>query len=318
MIIWFVFWYASWWRSAGFSTMFIVLVLGALETSISFDNAIVNVSVLKKMDTKWRKRFLTRWILIAVVGMRILFPLLIVSIFWNINPFEALHLAFFDASKYAEILHHAHIPILWFGGAFLMMVGLKYFLNPDKDTHWLGVIERYLTKAGKMEAIEAALVLIMLYIFSQYIPAGQSMEFFVSWVLGVVLYILVDGMSTLLESDVENLAKSSAMAFVYLEILDASFSLDGVIGAFALSSNLLIIALWLGIGAYFVRSMTIYLFEKGTLDTYKYLEHGAFRAIFLLALMMFLGALVHIPEVIIWLIGIVVIALSVGSSIKEK
>ena len=112
------------------------------------------------------------------------------------------------------------------------------------------------------------------------------------------MYILVDGLSTLLESDAGHIAKSSAMAFLYLEILDASFSLDGVIGAFALSKNLFVIALGLGIGAYFVRSMTIYLFEKGTLRAYKYLEHGAFWAICLLALMMFLGAIAHIPEVI--------------------
>lgn len=298
--------------------MFIVLVLGILETSISFDNAIVNVGVLKKMDNKRRHRFLTWWILIAVVGMRILFPLLIVAIFWQINPRDALQLAISDTSKYSEILHHAHIPILGFGWAFLMMVWLRYFFNPEKDTHRLGTIEHYLTKMGKMEAIEAALVLIMLYVFSQYVAGDQSNEFFISWVLWVILYILVDGLSTLLESDAENLAKSSAMAFVYLEILDASFSLDGVIGAFALSSNLLVIALWLGIGAFFVRSMTIYLFEKWTLNTYRFLENGAFRAICLLALMMFLWSIVHIPEVITGLIGVVVIGLSVVSSLKNS
>ena len=106
-----------------------------------------------------------------------------------------------------------------------MMVGLKYFFNPQKDTHWLGMMERYLTKLGKMEAIESALVLIMLYVFSHHMPT-QSTEFFVSGVLGVVLYIIVDGLSTLLEADASTVAKSSAMAFLYLEILDASFSLD--------------------------------------------------------------------------------------------
>lgn len=318
LMLWFYLWFQSGWVSAGFSTMFIVFVLGVLETSISFDNAIVNVGVLKKMDSTRRHRFLTWWILIAVVGMRVIFPLLIVAIFGKINPLEALQLAISDTSKYSEILHHAHIPILWFGWAFLMMVGLKYFFNPEKDVHRLGRIEKYLTKIWKMQAIEAALVLIMLYIFSSYVAYGQWTEFFMSGVMGVVLYILVDGMSSILESDAGHIAKSSAMAFVYLEILDASFSLDGVIGAFALSSNLFVIALGLWIGAYFVRSMTIYLFEKWTLNTYRFLENGAFRAICLLALMMFLGSVVHIPEVITGLIGVVVIWLSIISSLKHK
>lgn len=298
------------------STLFIVMVLGALETSISFDNAIVNTTVLKRMNDIWRHRFLTRGILIAVVGMRVLFPLLIVSIFGHIDPVEALKLALFDATNYGEVLHKAHIPILGFGWAFLMMVGLRYFFNPKKQTHRLGFVEHYLTKMGKMEAIEAAVVLMIVYIFSQHMP-HQSTEFFVSGVLGVVLYIAVDGLSALLESDGGHLAKSSAMAFLYLEVLDASFSLDGVIGAFALSTNLIVIALWLGIGAFYVRSMTIYLYEKGTLQAYKYLEHGAFWAICLLALMMFCGAIIHIPEVITWLVGVLVIALSIWSSIRE-
>ena len=313
----FLIWYKTAGISWGFSTLFIVSVLGALETSLSFDNAVINASVLKKMDAKRRHRFITWWILIAVVGMRVVFPVLIVSVFGEISPWHALSLAINDIDQYAEMLHHAHIPILGFGGAFLMMVGLKYFFNPEKVTHWLGKLEHYLTKMGKIEAIESALVLIMLYVFSQYLPA-QWQEFFVSGVLWVVLYILVDGFSALLESDSANIAKSSAMAFLYLEVLDASFSLDGVIWAFALSKNLIIIALWLGIWAYFVRSMTIYLFEKWTLNAYKYLENGAFWAIFLLALMMFLGAMVHIPEVIVGLIGIVVIALSIMSSTREK
>ena len=114
--------------------------------------------------------------------MRVLFPLLIVSVFGNIGPIHAVQLALFDVNQYAEILHHAHVPILGFGGAFLMMVGLKYFFNPEKDTHRLGMMERYLTRMGKMQAIESALVLIMLYMFSQYIPQ-QANEFFVSGVL---------------------------------------------------------------------------------------------------------------------------------------
>ena len=91
--------------------------------------------------------------------------------------------------------------------------------------------------------------------------------------------------------------KSGLGGFLYLEVLDASFSFDGVIGAFALSNNM-IIALGLSVGAMFVRSMTIHLVRTGTLAQYRYLEHGAFWAIIVLGVIMLLSARYHIPETI--------------------
>ncbi len=111
-------------------------------------------------------------------------------------------------------------------------------------------------------------------------------------------------------------AKSGAASFLYLEVLDASFSLDGVIGAFALTNNLFVIALGLGIGAMFVRSFTIMLVDKWTLTEYRYLEHGAFWAILALASLMLVGSLTHIPEVFTGLIGALLIGLSVISSVR--
>lgn len=102
-------------------------------------------------------------------------------------------------------------------------------------------------------------------------------------------------------------AKTGLTSFLYLEVLDASFSLDGVIGAFALSNNLLIIAAGLGIGAFFVRSFTIYMLKAGTLQSYRYLEHGAFYAVIALAIMMLIGSIIHLPEVVIGGIGLVFI-----------
>ncbi len=302
--------------TAALSTMFIVFVLGVLETSLSFDNAVINVTVLKKMDAVWRKRFLTWWILIAVVGMRIVFPLLIVAIFGHISPWQAIHLALFDAAQYGEILKSSHIAISGFGWAFLLMVGCKFFFDKEKEIHWIHHIERWLTKLGKIQAVEAALVLVILALVSRFLPVAEGYDFFVSGVWGVVLYIVMDGFSELLGAGktASVVSQNSAVLFVYLELLDASFSLDGVIGAFALSTNLIVIALGLGIGAYFVRSITMYLFDKGTLGTYRYLEHGAFYAIIALAVMMMVGAYVHIPEVITGLIGAVFIWLSIFSS----
>ena len=113
-------------------------------------------------------------------------------------------------------------------------------------------------------------------------------------------------------------AKGGLGAFLYLQVLDASFSFDGVIGAFALSSNLFIIALGLGIGAMFVRSMTIMLVEKGTLAEYRYLEHGAFYAILALAAIMLLAVRFHIPETITGLIGAGLIGLSFVASTRAN
>jgi hypothetical protein len=316
-----VIWYYQWWIATAFSTLFIVMVLGVLETSISFDNAIVNTTVLRTMNDVWRQRFLTWGILIAVVGMRIIFPLLIVSFFGSVSPIEALRLAIRDADSYASILDHAHVPILWFGGAFLMMVWLRYFFSPEKHTHWIWKLEHYMQKMHKMESIEIAIVLSIMLFFGRYMDKDTMLSFLMSGIIGLIVYVSVDGLASILQSKelhVVDIAKSSAASFLYLEILDASFSLDGVVGAFALSKNLFVIALWLGIGAYFVRSMTIYLYEQWTLTTYKYLENGAFWAICILALLMFLSTIIHVPEILMGLIGIIIIGLSILSSLKHK
>lgn len=176
-------------------------------------------------------------------------------------------------------------------------------------------------KMHKMESIEIAIVLSIMLFFGRHMDKDTMLSFLMSGIIGLIVYVCVDGLASILQSKelhVVDIAKSSAASFLYLEILDASFSLDGVVGAFALSKNLFVIALWLGIGAYFVRSMTIYLYEQWTLTTYKYLENGAFWAICILALLMFLSTIIHVPEVLMGLIGIIIIGLSILSSLKHK
>jgi len=287
-------------------TMFIVGVLAILEVSLSFDNAVVNATVLKEMTPLWRHRFLTWGIAIAVFGMRIVFPLIIVAIIARIDPWSALVMAATDPDQYSRVLTSAHVSVAAFGGAFLAMVGLKHFFNQEKEIHWIAIIERPLTRLGRIEAVELGLVLLLLYTVSVWLTGAEQTEFLISGIFGLVTYIAVDGVSALLnvESAVGgHAARSGAASFLYLEVLDASFSFDGVIGAFALSNNLFIIAIGLGIGAMFVRSLTIMLVEKETLASYRFLEHGAFYAIIALAVMMFLNAVMHVPEVVTGLIG---------------
>ncbi|PZR67659.1 MAG: hypothetical protein DI537_50060, partial [Stutzerimonas stutzeri] len=159
-------------------------------------------------------------------------------------------------------------------------------------------------------------------------PAHGS-EFFIAGVWGVVTFILAHGLGSLLggEGDEDGddttsghggaIVKAGLAGFLYLEILDASFSFDGVIGAFVLTNYLPVIALGLGVGAFFVRSMTIHLVDAGTLAEYRYLEHGAFYAIFALAVLMFgSGIGYELPEWATGLIGAAFIGLAFINSLS--
>ena len=304
---------------------FIVGILSILEISLSFDNAVVNATVLKDMDAVWRRRFMTWGMIIAVFGMRVIFPVLIVAIIAKVAPWSALSMALYQPDLYATTLTSAHITIAGFGGAFLMMVFLKFFLDKEKDIHWVAAIEKPLSKLGKIEAVEIVITLLATYLISQYIGTHEQLTFIVSCIFGIVTFVIVDGFASLLESEEGHshgvsdttvaVARSGFASFMYLEVLDASFSFDGVIGAFALSHNIFIIAIGLGVGAMFVRSMTIMLVEKETLDQFRYLEHGAFYAIGALATIMYLGTFVHISEVITGLIGAGFIGIALVSSL---
>tara|TARA_R110000868_G_scaffold400956_3_gene675956 strand:+ start:130718 stop:131752 length:1035 start_codon:yes stop_codon:yes gene_type:complete len=304
----------------GTLTVFLICaILAVLEISLSFDNAIVNANKLKEMTPLWQRRFLTWGILIAVFGMRILFPLLVVVVAAGISPWKALMLASTRPEEYAEIMHHAHLPIAAFGGTFLMMVGLNFFFDTDKDIHWLNWLECRMSRVASIRSVEVAVVLLIILTFSALLPGRSSQVFIWAAIWGLVTFLLVEILGRALDSPKATLgagARGGLGAFLYLEVLDASFSFDGVIGAFALSQNLFIIAIGLGIGAMYVRSMTIMLVEKGTLTQYRYLEHGAFYAIIALSVVMFAQALIEIPEAVTGLGGAVVIGASLWSSIR--
>ncbi len=311
------------WQTTGtfggmMSILFICAVLAVLEISLSFDNAIVNANKLKDMTPEWQHRFLTWGIIIAVFGMRIVFPLLIVVVAAKIGPWQAITLAASQPEEYARIMKEAHLPIAAFGGSFLMMVGLSFFFDHEKDVHWVRWVERHMANYATIRGIEVAIVLVFILVFSGLLEGADAQVFFSSAIWGLLAFLLVEVLGGLLDSSQEALkgaAKGGLGAFLYLEVLDASFSFDGVIGAFALSQNLFVIAIGLGIGAMYVRSMTIMLVENATLAEYRFLEHGAFYAIIALSVVMFMQSLVHIPEVITGLGGAALIGVSLWSSI---
>ena len=296
-------------------------VLAVLEVSLSFDNAVVNASVMQDMTPLWRGRFLTWGMAIAVFGMRFVFPLAVVSVVAGIGPVEAVRLAAFAPDEYARLLATARIPLGAFGGAFLGMVSLKYFFDAEKEVHWIRALEVRLVRLGKFEAIELALMMVALWAFSRAFRSADALRFLTAGVFGLVTFIVVDGIAAAMQAGrggrrPVDPQRAGLARFVYLNVLDASFSFDGVIGAFALTNDLFVIAIGLGIGAMFVRSLTIMLVEQGTLASYRYLEHGAFYAIGALALIMMLGTLVEVGEVVTGLVGAGFIALSLWSSVR--
>ena len=306
--------------AVGLSFLWIAMVLSVLEVSLSFDNAVVNAKILKNMSPVWQQRFLTWGILIAVFGMRIVFPIIIVAIAAKVDPIEAVRLALGEPERYAQIIEGANTGIMGFGGAFLLLVGLKFFFDSEKEHDWIAAIERPLKKFANFEAFAIILALLLIYGISTQLEAAETITFLTAGIFGIATFYAVEWVGNLLEAPdaAVGAAKTGFAAFLYLEVLDASFSFDGVIGAFALTNNLVIIALGLGIGAMFVRSMTIYLVRQGTLSQFRYLEHGAFWAILALAVIMLASPIYHIPESITGLIGAVLIGLALWSSVRHN
>ena len=311
---------------SGFVALFIVCVLAILETSLSFDNAVINATKLEKMSKEWQHRFLTWGIIIAVFGMRLVFPISIVSIFAKLPFWETAKITLTDVDKYTHYLHLTHAPVLFFGAAFLLMLFFHYFFDEKKETHWIKWLEKPLSHLGNIQGIETALTLTIAFIFQGLLPEASRLPVILAAINGVILYLLIHGLSEWMNehqpksdpSAIKQTFKAGLVSFLYLELIDASFSLDGVLGAFALSKDIIIITLGLAIGAMFVRSFTIMLVEKKTLKQYKYLENGAHWAIGVLAFIMFVSTLHEVPEVITGLAGLILILWSFISSIVEN
>ena len=328
---------AAWWgyshggMGGMITTLSITAILAVMEISLSFDNAVVNASVLKGWDEFWKKIFLTVGILIAVFGMRLVFPIVIVAVTADLGMMQVIDLALNNPQEYSARLMAHHAEISAFGGIFLLLVFLNFIFD-DKDVHWFDWLESRLVKPGKVAAMSVFVALIVLMIAVSWASAEQSSAVLIAGVWGILVYLGVQVVSGMLEGDLEEdlenegsgaaatsaIMKGGIIGFLYLEILDASFSFDGVIGAFAITNDVIVIMLGLAIGAMFVRSMTIFLVDKGTLDEFIYLEHGAHYAIGALAIIMLLSVKFHVPEIITGLIGIAFIGFALWASLKHR
>ena len=301
-----------WWE-AGTEALILVAILSVLEITLSFDNAVVNAKVLERMTPVWRKRFLTWGILLAVFGTRLILPALIVSIAAWTSPITIAVLAITDPAAYGELLQTVGAAITAFGGTFLLMVSLKYFFDYEKSIHWITVVEKRFARWGRIAAIEIALAVTILLVIAS-VSHEDAATILSAGLIGLVLFIIMEGVGSAFSPTGDTLAKQGLSLFIYINILDSAFSLDGVVGAFALSSNLLIIVTGLGIGAYFVRALTLFMVARKTLSELTFLEHGAHWAIFGLAGAMFAGLIVEVPEILTGLIGLLFISLSYRTS----
>lgn len=343
----------------GWKGLAIVGILSILEISLSFDNAVINAGVLRKMNAFWQKIFLTFGILIAVFGMRLVFPVIIVAITAKIGPLEAVDLAINNKDQYEHLVTAAHPAIAAFGGMFLLMIFLD-FIFEERDIKWLGWLERPLARLGKLETLSIVAALLVLLVtamtFATDVAHGggdKSATVLLAGVAGLLTYLIVGGISGYFEDKLEEdeegaegaedgdesekaekaavgaqkgqgasvvglAGKAAFFLFLYLEVIDASFSFDGVIGAFAITNDIFEMALGLGIGAMYIRSLTVFLVRRGTLDDYVYLEHGAHYAIGALAAILLVTIKYEISEVITGLIGVVLIGASYWSSVVRN
>ncbi len=310
----------------GVEAAWITLVLLLLEISLSFDNAVVNARVLDKLTPGQQRFFLTWGLVIPVFGVRFIGPLALVSLAGGVGMGEALDAALHHQQHYRELLDLAEPRILAFGGMFLLMVFLRYFFDEAKTLHWLKPLERRLSDAGRIEALEVALALIILLLLVAAIPNGLRAEVMISGVIGLVLQLLSTSLAQAFGTEEEaagRLAAGGGLAsLIYLELLDASFSLDGTIGAFAISQHLGLILTGLGLGALFIRSLTLMLSREKALDKLVYLEHGAHYAIGALGLLMLTGILLerwqlNVPEWLSGLIGVVLLSFALFDSLRQ-
>jgi hypothetical protein len=311
----------------GLTAAWITLVLLLLEISLSFDNAVVNARVLDKLSPGQQRFFLTWGLVIPVFGVRFAGPLLMVAMAGGVGLRQALDAALHDPARYRELLDLAEPRILAFGGMFLLMVFLRYFFDEAKTLHWFKPLERRLSAAGRIEAVEIALALVVLLLLVAALPQERRGDVMIAGVIGLVLQLLSTSLSDAFGDEEQAGARLAAggglMSLLYLELLDASFSLDGTIGAFAITSNLGLILTGLGLGALFIRSLTLMLSREKALDKLIFLEHGAHYAIGALGLVMLAGILLrehhlHVPEWLTGVIGLLLLILSFADSMRHS
>lgn len=258
-----------------FSIITIILGLCVFEIICSVDNAIINANVLKTMPEKFRKIFLFWGILFAVFVVRGLLPFVII---WAVNPdlsvIQVFTSAFSDSGMVAESMEASKPLLLLGGGIYLFFVFLGWLFLEEKKYAFL--VEGFIHRQGVwFYAISSIVTTFIVYYALQVNPILA-----LAATVGVSAFFITDGFKKNAEEKEKELLSGNLSAWskiVYLEVLDTTFSIDGVIGAFAFTMSIPLIIIGNGLGAFVVRELTI----KGidTISKFAYLKNGAMYSI---------------------------------------
>lgn len=292
-------------------TVVIIIGLVVFEVVNSVDNAIVNAHVLKTMSQRARKWFLLWGIFFAVVVVRGVLPLLIVWLTTaDITFFQAVAATFGGDAKARDAMDASANILLTGAGSFLALLYLHWLFLDKKDPYF---VPDKLIKPHHgiwFFAVSAILLVFLLWLLRDDPIAMLSAA------IGNAVFFILYGFREMAEKEEQHLeqhARSDLSKLMFLEILDTSFSIDGVLGAFAFTTNVLLIFIGNGIGAFVVRELTIRGVEK--VGQYRWLKNGAMTSIGCLGLFMILEALgLHLPK---WLPTVITLGL-VGLTFFES
>lgn len=268
------------------SSIVIIVGLCLFEIISSIDNAIINAHVLKTMPPKYRKIFLFWGILFAVFVVRGVLPFIIV---WIANPslsfIQVFTFAFFSGGEIEKYVESSKPILLLGGGVYLLFVFLAWLFLEEKKYAFL--VEHFIHRQGVWFYAIASISLTLLIYFSAQINPLLA----VSASIGATAFFISDGFKKNAEEQEAKLLNPNSKLsvwskIIYLEVLDASFSIDGVIGAFAFTLSIPLIILGNGLGAFVVREMTVRGIDK--IAKLGFLKNGAMYSIGMLGGLMIL------------------------------
>lgn len=267
------------------STLVAILGLIVFEIISSIDNAIVNAHILKTMPERYRKIFLVWGLLLAVFVVRGVLPFLIV---WLVNPGltfpEVLSFVFSGDARIKEYVEASKPLLLLGGGVYLFLVSLSWLFLEEKKYAFL--VEHFIHKRGVWFYAIASMALTLI----TYIALKINPLLALSASIGSTMFFITDGFKKNAEEQERRMISDTSMSawskILYLEVLDASFSIDGVVGAFAFTISVPIILLGNGIGAFVVREVTIRGIDL--ISKFDYLKNGAMYSIGFLGVIMIL------------------------------
>lgn len=273
----------------------LVVILGLIvfEVVNSVDNAIVNAHMLRTVSERARKWFLIWGILIAVVLVRGVLPLLVVWISAPDVTFIGALKATFGGDAVARDAMDASAPTLLIGGGMFLLLLYFHWLFLEKKEPYFVPDKLIKPHYGIWFFAVAAVLLVGILWTVRAHPFAM-----LSAAIGNAVFFILYGfreMAGRAEHELEHSLRSDLSKLMFLEILDMSFSIDGVLGAFAFTTNVLLIFIGNGIGALVVREVTVHGIDR--VGKYRWLKNGAMTSIGLLGIFMIFKSFgFHIPE----------------------